>query len=67
MKVLLIILAVYVALDIITGLYIYITLRIKGWPRYEMARRFKMLMHLPCEDYNETIKEELEDTESDWE
>ena len=67
MKVLFIILAVYVALDIISGIAIYLNLRINGWPGRELARRFKMLMKLPCEDYIDTTRAEIEETEEDWE
>lgn len=66
MKVWLIILLVYVALDILVGAYIYIHLRVKGWSRYEIARRFKMLMKYDAEEYEETMAEEYRQSESDW-
>lgn len=66
MKVWLIILLVYVALDILVGTYIYIHLRVKGWSRYEIARRFKMLMKYDAEEYEETMAEEYRQSESDW-
>lgn len=51
MKTLLIILAIYVALDIISGVAIYIILRLNGWTGFEMAREFRNLIKFHQEDY----------------
>jgi hypothetical protein len=59
MTTLTIILAVYVALDIITGIILYAILRINGWGRYELARRFRDLITLPYEDFVEDIADEV--------
>lgn len=67
MKVWLIILLVYVALDILVGAYIYIHLRVNGWSRYELARRFKMLMKYDSEEYEETMADEYRQIEENWE
>ena len=61
MKTLFIIFAVYVALDIITGIILYAILRINGWGRYELARRFRDLITKPADDFLEDIAEELHD------
>lgn len=66
MSTLLIILAIYVALDIITGVGIYTTLRIKGWDKYEMARHFRAIMTKPYEDYVEDIYYEVNDLRTEW-
>lgn len=66
MSTLLIILAIYVALDIITGVGIYITLRVKGWTPSEMARQFRAVMTKPYEDYVEDIYYEVRDLHDEW-
>ena len=66
MKTLFIIFAVYVALDIITGIILYAILRINGWGRYELARRFRNLITLPHEDFVEDIADEVREDEEDW-
>ncbi len=59
MTTLTIILAVYVALDIIASIILYAVLRINGWSRYELARRFRDLIALPYEDFVEGIADEV--------
>ncbi len=44
MNALTIILLVYVALDIITGIILYAVLRKNGWSRYELAVNFRNLI-----------------------
>lgn len=66
MKTLFIILAIYVALDVITGIALYAVLRINGWSRYELARRFRDLIALPYEDFVEGIADEVREDEEDW-
>lgn len=66
MTTLTIILAIYVALDIITGIALYVTLRLNGWSRYELARRFRDLIALPYEDFVEDIADEVREDEEDW-
>ena len=66
MTTLLIILATYVALDIITGVAIYATLRIKGWSKWEIGRTFKAVMTKPYEDYVEDIYYEVADLHDEW-
>lgn len=56
-----IILAIYVALDIISGIIIYAILRLNGWSRYELARRFRDLLREPADDFLEGIAEEQDD------
>jgi hypothetical protein len=66
MTTLTIILAVYAALDIITGIILYAVLRINGWGRYELARRFRDLIALPYEDFVEGIADEVREDEEEW-
>ena len=54
-----IILAIYVALDIISGIIIYAILRLNGWSRYELARRFRDLLREPADDFLEGIADEF--------
>jgi hypothetical protein len=61
MTTLTIILAVYVALDIIASIILYAVLRINGWGRYELARRFRDLIAKPADDFLEEIADELHD------
>ena len=53
MKTLLIILAIYVALDIISGVGIYVALRSKGWDKWELGGKFRDIMRLSYEDFKE--------------
>lgn len=66
MTTLTIILAIYVALDIIASIILYAVLRINGWSRYELARRFRDLIALPYEDFVEDIADEVREDEEDW-
>lgn len=61
MSTLTIILLAYVILDIITSIIIYGILRLNGWSRYELARRFRDLIAKPADDFLEDIAEELHD------
>jgi hypothetical protein len=67
MKVWLIILAIYVALDILTGVGIYLALRINGWPPYEIGYRFRQVLKTPYHELVEDLAEELREVgNEDW-
>lgn len=66
MKIWLIILAVYVALDILTAIGIYTILRLKGWTPYEMARRFRQAMSVPYEDLMDEVADEVNEMREEW-
>ena len=53
-----IILAVYVALDIISALVILLILHLNGWTLTELARGFRDLMCLNQEDFVERVADE---------
>ena len=53
-----IILAVYVALDIISALVILFILHLNGWTLTELARGFRDLMRLNQEDFVERVADE---------
>ena len=66
MKIALIILAIYVALDIISGVAIYLNLRLKGWSPSELAWNFRKLMKTPCDDFiEELVNEEMQRREEE--
>ena len=65
MKTLLIILAIYVALDILTGVGIYAVLRINGWTPAEMGLRFRQVLKTPYHDLVEDIVDEVADMTED--
>ena len=50
-----IILAVYVALDVISALVILLILRLNGWTLFELARGFRAIMGKPQEDFVEYV------------
>lgn len=61
MKTLTIILAIYVALDIIISIILFAILRLNGWSRYELARRFRDLLTKPADDFLEGIADERDE------
>ena len=61
MNTLTIILAAYVALDIITGIVVYALIRANGWTRWEIARQFRNLLRWHQEDYVEEFLERYGD------
>lgn len=67
MNALTIILLVYVILDILTSIIIYGILRLNGWSRYELARRFRDLIAKPADDFVEEIADEVNDLRNEWE
>ena len=66
MKIWLIILAIYVALDIITGVGIYAILRINGWTPAEIGYRFRQVLKTPYHDLVEDIAEEVEEMTEEY-
>ena len=60
MKIWLIILAIYVALDILTGVGIYAILRINGWTPAEIGYRFRQVIKTPYHDLVEDIADEVQ-------
>lgn len=67
MKIWLIILAVYVALDILSALVVYAILRLNGWSIYEMAYRLRQVLKVPYEDLLEEVADEVNEMRSEWE
>lgn len=65
MKTLLIILAIYVALDIITGVGIYAALRINGWTPAEIVYRFRQVLKTPYHELVEDIADEVQEMTED--
>jgi hypothetical protein len=61
MNALTIILLIYVILDIVASLVIYAVLRLNGWSRYELARRFRDLLREPADDFLEGIADERDE------
>ena len=81
MTTLTIILAAYVALDIITSIIILILLRLNGWTLSELARGFRAIIGRTQEDFVEYVADDYglvdpydeevyddydEDSETDW-
>ena len=54
-----IILAIYVGLDIILGLWLYIHIRCKGWRRWDIAVNFRNLLRMHNRAFKETIAEQV--------
>ena len=59
--------AILVALDIIASIILYAVLRLNGWSRYELARRFRDLIAKPADDFVEEIADEVNDLRNEWE
>lgn len=54
-----IILAIYVGLDIILGLWLYIHIRCKGWRKWDIAVNFRNLLRMHNRAFKETIAEQV--------
>lgn len=67
MKTILIILAVYVLLDIVSSVWVYTALRINGWTMRELAMQFRKLLNNSAEDYLAEVAEEVNSLEREWE